>query len=540
MKLKLIFFSIIIYFFAIIRFGSCQQILPLPTDANSGLDESSPYFSATGDTIFFSRAKYVENPKPFGVKGEILYSVKQKDGNWSTSKPLASNLNKSGTRSVLLVKGNIMYLGGHQVSKSNENKKSQGISIARLQEGKWLHEENVKINSLRNSSGHESYYLDPKLRFLLIAMNSYASRGNEDIYVSFNVDGDWQRPINLGNDINTNGQEVTPYMDASGEYLYFSSNGHPGIGGFDVFVSRRLDDSWQKWTTPENIGAKINSEGSEQYFRWVGDQKAVWVSTTDSRGYGDIVYADLSDVSLPGIYESTSEKPLVFSSPEKEKKEAPNSMLPDQNEIEIAKVSTRKLNLKIRDEDGEKVDAIIKITSDGYGSEINLIEKKTDDGELTYTFLENVYYTVLATQEGYMSSKKQIMITEATKSNYLEIQLRKIEKGKSFNYSDILFYTGTDSLLESSYVGLQEVLTSLEKNPELKLKIIGHTDNQGTAQLNFELSELRAERVKRYLTAAGVSATRLTTQGMGGAKAIASNKNEEGRGKNRRVEFQVE
>jgi OmpA-OmpF porin, OOP family len=147
----------------------------------------------------------------------------------------------------------------------------------------------VSVDYLLNRSTHQSGSVSADGSTMLLSLQSYASRGEEDIYVSTYQNGRWTQPVNLGSVINTSGQDMTPYLSPDKKSLYFSSNGHGGKGGRDLFVSEKLGEGWTDWSKPKNLGNDVNSIGVElNYFIDTRNSIAYFSSTQNSDGYGDI------------------------------------------------------------------------------------------------------------------------------------------------------------------------------------------------------------------------------------------------------------
>ncbi len=143
---------------------------------------------------------------------------------------------------------------------------TQGISVSLKTPEGWSTPENITIPYFMNKSLTQGFLLTSIEAFVFSA-DSYSTLGAEDIYVSLLQAGKWSEPKNLGRKINTTFQEFSPSLSADGKYLFFSSNGRKGYGSFDVYYAERLDDSWTNWSDPVNMGANVNSEGRELFYR---------------------------------------------------------------------------------------------------------------------------------------------------------------------------------------------------------------------------------------------------------------------------------
>ena len=193
-----------------------------------------------------------------------------------------------------------IYLLNHY-NRDDSRAATQGFSRSIRRGNTWGRPENIKIPYFVNRSENHGAFISKDGQVLIFSIEGYSTVGGEDIYVSFNEgNGQWSEPLNLGRQINTSAQEFTPVLSGDKRTLYFSSNGHKGLGSSDVFMSQRLDDSWKNWSAPVPVG-QLNSQGRELAYRPY-DGFALYTSTVNSDGYSDIrMYTDRPDQQIEPV-----------------------------------------------------------------------------------------------------------------------------------------------------------------------------------------------------------------------------------------------
>ncbi|QCK15493.1 OmpA family protein [Mangrovivirga cuniculi] len=431
--------------------------------------------------------------------------------------------------------GAIIYLYG-LYSEDNSAPKTQGLSFSIKRNGKWSFPQKLDIKYFRNYSENQDIFVSDDGTIMILALQSFDTKGAEDLYVSFlNIDGSWSEPKNLGNVINTEFQEVTPYLLKDNKNLFFSSNGHDGFGSKDVFVSTRLDDSWTNWSVPENLGSGINTSGMETslFFDPSGDFVYL-VSTHDSDGYGDIKKVDVKPEDI--IPEDTTTEVVTRQVVAQViKKDSAIIHRVVENKLISFRGSLRNKKDKTLITEGvvnialpEDKQVIKKIeTNSGY-FDVSLKEEYEDQKVL-----------VRVVSPGFMPEEKAVYLTSDSLSESIDVLLNPLEVGSTIQLNNVLFKRGTATMLTGSYDELDLVVQMLKENPNMKIKLSGHTDNRGNPKLNLKLSEERVDRVIEYLTEKGIQKSRMNGKGYGGSQPIASNATEATRRLNRRVEFTI-
>lgn len=492
--------------------------------SNTPYDELNPVISPDGRSQYITIANHPQNEGGKKDPGDIWVSVLVEGNQWSAPVHAGPVLNDNGFNAVagFSQDGSQMFLLSHYSASGTS--RTQGISISRSSGNGWSKPENITIPYFQNKSGVLSGYMLPDQSVFVFSAETYGTRGVEDIYVSTkNSVSTWSEPKNLGSAINSRFQELTPSLSDDGKTLYFSSNGGRGSGSFDIYTSTRLDDSWTNWSTPENLGQPINSEGRELYYRpYENSGFALYTSTKNSDGYGD--------VKIFAKGEPIVKKDSVVTLPDTVTKivEVPHETNADKRVKVYGKVTNAKT--------GQPIAATIFFSSPS----VNASSTATTESGFNVVVPSTEEYTVKIEAMGYISALEKLDIDTYEMSELeMNFKLQPVEVGATVNLRDVLFEQGKTILLSQSYPELDLVVAFLKANPKVKIELSGHTDNRGIPGQNLKLSQARVEKVKSYLVSKGIGKNRITGKGYGGSRPIASNDTEETRLLNRRVEFTI-
>lgn len=336
--------------------------------------------------------------------------------------------------------------------------------------------------------------------------------GNLDLYVCIRDGDGWRKEaINLGTVINTPYTERSPFLHPDGKTLYFSSDGHYGLGKSDVFKSVRLSDtSWTMWSAPVNLGKEINTAEEDWGYKISTDGKYAYFSTVNDKGFGD---EDIFYINLP---------------------------LTARPELDVFTISG-----KVIDESGNPVDATIRWEDVDQLREIGVAKTDPASGEYFIMLPVGKYYAYYADVKGFYSTVHYMDLTDsnAYKEVTANIDLTSVESlkntGRSIRINNIFFDFDRYELKEKSHEALNILYRFMKDNPEILVEINAYTDNVGSESYNQKLSEKRAQSVVNYLIQKGINIERLFPQGFGEENPIASNDNDDGRALNRRVEFRL-
>ena len=328
-----------------------------------------------------------------------------------------------------------------------------------------------------------------------------------DIWVSYrDENGNWSEPKNLGPPINTPGNEKSPFIHSDYQTLYFSSDGHPGVGGYDIFFSRLNPDG--TWSEPQNIGYPINSEDDEVgLIVSLSGKKALFSTNRNNKNKFEIFCFDLPEKAKP-------KEVVIFKGTVK-----------DENNMPI---SNAKVSVKTTDSYKTIETFVDKIT----GKYAVAIPIQKPDAQILVSVKKTNYAFTSALYNASDIKEKSKILTN--------FEVKPINEGTTVELHNIYFKTDSWELDSLSFIVLDEFLNFLNENKNIIIELHGHTDNTGDFNYNIELSKKRAESVANYLLNKGLEKKRIrAVKGFGPLKPIASNNTQEGRSKNRRTEFVI-
>lgn len=479
----------------------------LGTGVNTKYTELMPIISADGKTLYFIRDNYPGNVGTDKDHNDIWYS-KNISGTWSTAKNIGKPLNNLGHNFVIFVTpdNNTLILNGTYTAWGEDA--GNGISIShRNNDGSWSIPKEIKIDNFYNDDKYQNFTFTPDLEVMVMGlMRNNDTQGQSDLYVSFRKsDGSYTEPQNMGTDLNTAGEEGTPFIASDGKTLYFYSDGWPGYGDADIFVSKRLDNSWKKWSIPLNLGPNINTSAWDAYFTLdaKGDY-AYLVSSHNSLGYEDIFRIKLQEELQPD--------PVVL-------------------------ISGRVFDKKTK----KPLSAQILYDDLDLNKEVGVANSNSSTGDYKIVLPYGKIYGFFAKKTGYMALSDNIDLTniQAYQEITRDLYLTPIEVDEQIVLNNLFFQTGKSDILPNSFPELGRLVGIMNDNPEIKIEIQGYTNNIGDKDKLIELSERRAEAVKQYLVSKNISPDRITTKGFGPEKPVATNNTSAGRKKNQRVEFKI-
>lgn len=525
--------------------ASAQESISI-SGANSSKDDLNPVW--VGDnTLLFTRAFHQENIGGTTDPGDIWMIKKDDEGTWGEASH-RKDLSTSGYDVALGMENVITLLVFHQ-----DEEKNSGVHQYAKFGLEWRYRREIEMKGIEKLTGEITGRVASSGEMIFLSGKSKDSKGNEDIYISEKITGiTWSNPENLGPVINTFGQEVSPFFDAEKELLYFSSNNQVGAQGKDLYIAEHTGPTWQDWSVPVNW-EKINSGGSEMSMTFVGANQIVWTSTQNSDGFADLMtFSEIQDLEIPNEFTPALRRTLSREEPKSKSVKAspyyfqkselkPISPLFAVGKPEVAMFSDSVLVqekpiewLAVDTNQKVKLPYILKYLSDNKTVEL-------DKGDSLYIsdLRSNGIDEVQIESEGYFP--KSISISQIIDTAPNVILMVKVSKGSSIKLDRVSFKRGTSELegLDTE-LSLKEIASFLLENPNVIVRINGHTDNAGDPGLNKKLSLERAGAVRDFLLDQGVDFERMRISGWGGSRPIASNATEAGRSKNRRVEMEVQ
>ena len=267
----------------------------LNENINSLSEESMPVISPDGNKLYFVRTFYQGNTGGKLSGQDIWVSLRNELNEWSPATNNFKNINNQRNNAVVgtdSTETSIFLLNSYKPNTT----KIHGIAKSIKIDSTWSKPYDIKINGLESDNSFIGFYINKEENVLLISMNATNSYGEEDLFISLKEEnGQWTNPENLGATVNSKGFEISPFLSDDGKTLFFASDGHSGYGGSDIFMSRRLYDSWVIWSKPINLGKDINSKGFDAYLRLHEDKEAYFVSTMDNN-FADIYWTEVTAI----------------------------------------------------------------------------------------------------------------------------------------------------------------------------------------------------------------------------------------------------
>jgi len=469
---------------------------------NSPDDEVTPKISVDGKTMYFTRKNSPENIGGVKDASDIWFSTTTDGISWTESKNIGPPVNTSGVNNIISIgqDNNSILLATANDFELFERTDTGWMSKGLL--GVYYENEHQYFEASQSPDG-KAIFLTAKNWSSLFY---HEQREEKDIFVTLKqANGKWSPLTNLGPIINTNGNEASPVLAADGRTLYFASDGHPGYGGLDIFMSKRLDDSWTNWTIPVNLGPDINTYGFDAYCTVPASGDIAYLCTAaDGFGKSDIVRITL-----------------------------PPSLQPDP----VVLVYGNVLNAKTR----TPLQAQIIFENINTRSEASEAISNPSTGDYRIVLSHGANYGLYARAQGFLSVNENLELTGV--STYTELSkdllLTPIEVGEGIALNNVFFEQGQTVLKPESYPELDRLATILKENPTVEIELSGHTDNVGKQRALVQLSQARVMAVKDYLVKSGVATSRISGKGYGASKPLVRNDSDANRKLNRRVEFKI-
>lgn len=497
----------------VIKETTIIKVENLGHNINSELPELRPTISADGNLLFFICENHPYNTKYNSIRNsqDIWYAERDSSGKWGEAMHMEYPLNTYHYNAVFWISpdNNRILIRNAFIDGDYAG---NGVSMSyRKKNGGWSKPQALQIKNYQKydrgrqngaTMAHDGQTL---LLYLAPQQGSY----DNDIFVCFfEKNGTWTEPRSLGKKINLpKYNEMTPYLAPDGVTLYFSSNRPGGLGDNDIWMTRRLDSSWQKWSDPVNLVAPINTEDWDAFFTLdAGGEYAYMSSGLNGFGESDIVRVKLLEIEKPdpvvlvsgNVYNKKTQKPLSAS--------LLYETLPD-------------------------------------GVEMGNALSSPEDGSFKIVLPYDKNYVIRATADKFFAQSENLNMDSLIKVGYKEIHkdlyLVPIEVGQVVRLNNVFFDFDKWDLRGESFLELNRVVQLLQENPAIVIEMSAHTDSFGSDDYNFKLSDNRARSAMEYILSRGIDPNRISSKGYGETKHIAPNDTPENRQLNRRVEFTI-
>lgn len=484
-------------------------IKKIPQPINSAFNDYAPLVSADGSTMLFTSNRPVtDREKEKGRPGkenvyQVIFDTKKRK--WGAPTILGTNVNEAGRNNSAIA---ISPDGQHMLVYRDDEEGNGNIFESELNGTEWS--ALVELPEPVNSDKHESSACySPDGRTIYFVSDRDGGTGKKDIYhVTRNEQGAWGSAHPLSTVINTKEDEQGVFLSTDGRTLYFSSKGHGGSGGYDLFRSARADDG--TWSAPQNLNPPINTADDDLYLVLLADGRNGYFSSIRAGGLGAKDIYDLRIAPKPG---AKAEEPKL-------------TVLKGQ---------------VIDEETKQPVEAAIAITDNASRTKVGDQRSNSSTGNFLLPLPSGKDYGISVQADGYLFHSENINMpdTGGYKEVVKVIELKKPKVGQAIVLNNVFYDFDKSTLRPESATELNALAELLKQNPTLRIELGSHTDAKGADEYNLKLSQDRAKSVVDHLIANGIEAGRLVAMGYGETLPAATNDTEEGRQLNRRTEFKV-
>lgn len=470
---------------------------------NTENDEYWPSITADGQTLMFTRqTRYGNSATGYQLGQEDFYVSHLLENKWQKAINAGAPINTSNNEGAQTISsgGNYMYF---TACDRPGGLGSCDLYFSAFDRGKWSVP--INIGAPVNTSYWESQpSVSADGKILFFSSSRPGGIGGKDIWYSvMKENGNWSIPVNMGDTVNTEGDEMSPFIHFDGRTLYFASDGRPGMGGFDLFFTRMNDDS--TWSQPKNLGYPINTFNDEMgLIIEAGGQKAIFSSKHDNVNGKDLFYFDLDESIRPN--------PVSYM----------KGKVYDKETGKMLKAEYELINLTI----GKTT---VKSTSDS-------------EGNFLVCLPSGYNYGLNVSKPGYLFFSENFVFDgehSAIEPFVKNINLSPVRVGEKLQLTNVFFEIDSWKLKKESVSELNNLAKLLIENGEIKIEIGGYTDSTGTDEYNLKLSEKRALSVVDYLIQVGIASARLKYKGYGNQSPVGDNVTSEGRKLNRRTEVKI-
>jgi len=474
---------------------------PLSDTVNEFEMQYFPVLTADQTQLIFTR-RPGNGPNDYE---DLVVSRKNERGRWTTPVSISKNINTRLNEGTCTISAD----GRKLIFTSCTGR--DGVGSCDLYESRKIGEDWMVPQNLGRNVNTVDWESQPSLsadgRTLYFVSDRRSGLGRRDIWIStLGDDGKWTKAVNAGKKVNSQYDEMSPFIHANNQTLFFPSNGLPGFGGYDIYFVERDSSSW---TTPKNFGAPLNDHE---------DQYSLFITADGKKGYYSHEETMANGLSWSKIFEID---------------------IPEGNQM---KYRSNYVKGVVRDKDDHHpLSAKIELINIDKNATESLVESDSITGEYLMVLTQGADYALYINKTAYLFKSYNFNYSEVRDFQPIiaNIDLEKAKEGSVAILNNIFFDVDKYDLQSRSTPELQKIMRFLNANPTIRVQISGHTDNSGAADYNRQLSEKRALSVYDYLVKAGIDKKRLTTKGFGPDKPVASNDTEEGRRQNRRIEIRI-
>lgn len=469
---------------------------------NTEYEEYLPFVTVDDQMMIFTR-RYLRPTEPPTVEEDFFYSKRDSLGAWLPAVRMEEPINSDQNEGALFISPDGRYLFFAGCNRPDGRGSCDIYASIKRADGTWGRPFN--LGQPINTSHWESQpCMSSDGRTLYFTSTRPGGFGKSDLWKSILMEGGiWSEPQNLGPNINTAEDENSPFLHPDGKTLYFASNGHGGMGGMDLFVSR-MDENGH-WSVPQNMGYPINTSADETTLSVNAKGDTAYFCSDNLGGFGK------KDIYSFALYEQARPVTVSFM----------KGLVKDAKTDKTLAARFELISLK---------SGITRVAS-----------TTSSNGEFLVCLPVDEAFALNVSCPGYLFHSEHIALGHSHESKPVgkEILLQPIESGTRIVLENIFYQTNKFQLEKSSIGELERIYLFLKQNPKVRVEISGHTDNVGAAQYNKTLSENRAQEVAQYLINKGIEPARIEAKGYGFEKPVADNDSEEGRAKNRRTELKI-
>jgi outer membrane protein OmpA-like peptidoglycan-associated protein len=482
---------------------SAYRQRPLSDTVNCFAMQYFPVLTADQRHLIFTR-RLSNDPND---DEDLVIATKASNGQWAKPVSISKNINtrlNEGTCSI--------SADGRKLIMTSCTGR-EGIGSCDLYESHKVGDEWSEPKNLGPNVNSPSWESQPSLsadgRTLYFISDRRSGYGRRDIWVShMDESGKWTKAVNAGKPINSQFDEMSPFIHVNNKVLYYASNGLPGFGGYDIYYVERKDSAG--WSAPQNFGAPVNTHE---------DQFSLFITADGNRGY----YSQDEAALRQG-----ESKSRLFE-----------LVIPAENQI---KFRSNYVTGIVRDKkDRHPLQAKVELINIDKNEVESLVESDSVTGEYLIVLTQGADYALYVNRKYYLF--KSLNFNYSTVKDFdpivLDIDLERAEAGSVVILNNIFFEFDKFELKDSSIPELNKLLIFLQENPAIRVEISGHTDNTGSASYNKQLSLKRANSVYQFLIARGVKMTRLDPKGYGSERPLGPNDTEDQKKLNRRIEFRI-